>query len=474
MKKLYFALAASAMAIMASATSYSGETRQLLPERTVKAVNFGTTDFSYTQMYETPSESIQLMSARKADGDLNSIEGEWIFQFGDYYLEEGLGTSFTASFQASISEGYLWFEDPTKVRQPFECPYEEGMTELVFPQLFSTAYQMPDGTRYFVYQEPFKYIWATGNIEHTDLIGTWNPEDGSLTFPEYSGLQWAAYFSADPNPANLYSYIDVFDFEGAYLNLTDDAGWRDFGDALFMDGWFIPGLGYDQRLQENQWYVPMQQHKINKYLFRLVDPYHLGLFAPEDEGGKITNPSQVTGYIQFDISDAKHVLFDKVNAGIEGGSGMNKFNKFYCYNMLKWYMNTQNVSFAEAVMTFDLGDFYYPSTVFEDNTVKLSYVVQRDGNICYDANFGIAMNYDGPLADGGLGCKLEDGQQANMLASITFPSDYVYTGVETILPEDAANGPAEYFNLQGIKVAHPEAGQLLIKRQGGKTEKIVY
>ena len=30
------------------------------------------------------------------------------------------------------------------------------------------------------------------------------------------------------------------------------------------------------------------------------------------------------------------------------------------------------------------------------------------------------------------------------------------------------NAPVEYFNLQGIRVANPEAGQLLIKKQGAR------
>lgn len=48
-------------------------------------------------------------------------------------------------------------------------------------------------------------------------------------------------------------------------------------------------------------------------------------------------------------------------------------------------------------------------------------------------------------------------------------------GVETIAADAVvdANAPVEYFNLQGIRVANPEAGQLLIKRQGNKASKVV-
>ncbi len=45
-------------------------------------------------------------------------------------------------------------------------------------------------------------------------------------------------------------------------------------------------------------------------------------------------------------------------------------------------------------------------------------------------------------------------------------------GVEDIIADGDANAPVEYFNLQGIPVAKPEPGQLLIRRQGSKTSKI--
>ena len=44
------------------------------------------------------------------------------------------------------------------------------------------------------------------------------------------------------------------------------------------------------------------------------------------------------------------------------------------------------------------------------------------------------------------------------------------TGIEDVVVE--GEGEAEYFNLQGLRVAQPEAGQLYIKRQGGKAVKV--
>ncbi len=37
---------------------------------------------------------------------------------------------------------------------------------------------------------------------------------------------------------------------------------------------------------------------------------------------------------------------------------------------------------------------------------------------------------------------------------------------------DGSNAPAEFFNLNGVRVANPENG-LYIKRQGGKTAKVL-
>ena len=50
----------------------------------------------------------------------------------------------------------------------------------------------------------------------------------------------------------------------------------------------------------------------------------------------------------------------------------------------------------------------------------------------------------------------------------------VAAGVQNVAVDRVdENAPVEYFNLQGIRVANPEAGQLLIKKQGAKTQKVV-
>jgi|GEM_PF-5349820 len=46
-------------------------------------------------------------------------------------------------------------------------------------------------------------------------------------------------------------------------------------------------------------------------------------------------------------------------------------------------------------------------------------------------------------------------------------------GVEGVVADADLNAPVEYFNLQGVRVANPEAGQLVIKRQGSTVTKLI-
>lgn len=54
--------------------------------------------------------------------------------------------------------------------------------------------------------------------------------------------------------------------------------------------------------------------------------------------------------------------------------------------------------------------------------------------------------------------------------SLSFGDDPEVSGIEDV--EMIENAPVEYYNLQGVKVENPEKG-IYIKRQGGKTTKVV-
>lgn len=66
-----------------------------------------------------------------------------------------------------------------------------------------------------------------------------------------------------------------------------------------------------------------------------------------------------------------------------------------------------------------------------------------------------------------------DPQNGQLLSTpVKFIFGKMNSGIEDIETEDVdADAAPEYFNLQGIRVAEPQAGQVYIVRRGAKTTK---
>jgi hypothetical protein len=58
--------------------------------------------------------------------------------------------------------------------------------------------------------------------------------------------------------------------------------------------------------------------------------------------------------------------------------------------------------------------------------------------------------------------------------TLVLPEGYsVTSGVDNIVSDSNENAPVEYFNLQGARIENPTAGQLVIRRQGGVSTKMI-
>ena len=97
------------------------------------------------------------------------------------------------------------------------------------------------------------------------------------------------------------------------------------------------------------------------------------------------------------------------------------------------------------------------SLTFEGNRVTSTYIT------------GVA---DGVLAGSGNNTQTVTLAGSAQISKITVAYSGG-SGVEDITATDE-NAPAEYYNLQGVRVANPAAGNLYIKRQGTKTTKVVF
>ena len=57
----------------------------------------------------------------------------------------------------------------------------------------------------------------------------------------------------------------------------------------------------------------------------------------------------------------------------------------------------------------------------------------------------------------------------------SFNQDLISSGINAIAPDYIdENAPVEYYNLQGIRIINPTEGQVVIRRQGSKAEKIIF
>ena len=327
---------------------------------------FGIYDLVYAER-EEPGEIV----------DASTLAGEWEFALGDYYFQTSSNSTIYVTFEATVEGNTVYFEDPTNYELPFVGVYNSDNSTLTFSRLGLGS----TGT-YYVYQQPFRY--ASGMQAMDALVGRYNSATGTLSFTADQGLQWLAYTSST-GTGNAAGYFSIYDFEGGekVVAVDDSADWEDLGMATFMDGWVLPAFDIDQMDRENWYEVPIQQNVNNTNLYRLVNPYQYGPAAEY-------NQSAANGYIEFDISDPNHVVFNKANAGF-ANSGLG-VTAFYCYNTLGMYVASTGYP-ADYIVNI-LGEDAIAYTTYENGIVTLTSIEGDDGTE-YDANFGYQADQNG-------------------------------------------------------------------------------
>ena len=387
-------------------------------------------------------KDLKMKSLRKVDAGA-SIEGDWAVQYWDAVYENSTDSYFTVDYVCTYDEKYdlYWFDDPTNQNPFFGMEYsaEEGVVNL--PSLFISS-----TSKYLIAQNPFYYDFGEEDfIYPEDFYMSYDSSTGLIDFGVYAGIIWTMH---DPDTREY-----VNDYDGYYVlecaqggdfggNMSQDGEWTNLGNAVFMDGWVLPGLGIDQTDEANWYEVPLQRYKKDPNIFRLVDPYHTGPAAQFNE-------SRDEGQIMFDVSDPDHVVFlfaDAAFANTKLG-----LTSFYCYNTLG-ALKIYFPEYTTAQLVEKLGPDA-PYTTFKDGVVSLTYGYDEE-DIEYDANFG--QQYD-PY--GGYQWPDDEGNFKDMSATIYFPENW-NSGVEAIGVDDDTE--PVFYNLQGIRISEPRNGQIII------------
>lgn len=260
-----------------------------------------------------------------------------------------------------------------------------------------------------------------------------NSEDGDLfTFEEYAvvGESMEGGYLLDAGFVD-YGYMAFIYRTG---ELVDDS-WEDAGTATLFDGGFFTPLPRFNIGQKTPVELVIEKSTEKEGLYRLVSPWD-SYFNLE-----------LGTYLEFDISDPDMVIIPTQETGFQDSEyGMASVQNFAGMYVAGGF----GIDDAIAAMG-DKKEMY--TCTYDDATKTITMPVNStfttfakdDGYWNVGSNYGATDSY------------------------IVMPGK---SGIDNIfVSEDDA--PAEYYNLQGIRVANPAKGQLVIRRQGDKSSKIV-
>ena len=271
-----------------------------------------------------------------------------------------------------------------------------------------------------------KKEYTQEDLDKLPVMGVAMPEDLSGFFLLNIGVH------AEP--------IDVFSY------VSDE--WEPIGDSQFKDAWF--SVLWDD-FDTPEYPVPTYRNKQNQNKFLLMDPY-----GPESPYWGF-NISETPGYIIVDIGDIDCVYCEPYVFSLEREYWLDDegtetaLERMYCYNLEGNFIGVQDATTDDVINLFDI--YRLDLSYFDDNS-RTAYI--------YNACFGVT---------GEMGALYTWGDDVPMEGYVILPEGYD-SGVESILGDDS-NAPVEYYNLQGVRLAQPEKGQLVIVRKGSKAAKVI-
>lgn len=302
-----------------------------------------------------------------------------------------------------------------------------------------TLYYAPDGVQFNNGTVAYPGCWVSGNGYAVMLFNT------DLTSMSGWKGSWK-YNNIMPAIGDIYTKAPSFKFE--------PTEWEYIGDAQFTDGWLNsyvqmyfaedPVEAYPVRTYQNY-----NDH--NQVL--LMNPY--GKNTPYED---INGSANEQGFIILDVTNPDCVV---VRPNIRSG-----------FSLLEswWYFTA-----ADFTMTNIAGMSYYIDEVdYEDiiadaekwgdtlPTMTEDYLVSLpDCRVQRLEDFYVPTQFDDDMGFGG--------NLLEMSGQIQLPN---LSGINHVITDQ--NVPARYFNLQGVEISKPAAGEIVIVKEGNKAKKVVF
>ena len=312
-------------------------------------------------------------------------------------------------------------------------------------------------------KDVYLQIWDDEAYEFIDSIYADIAEDGTLTFQPNLVICYHQPVDGTEDGFLFAAYNVVFSPIASDVFIFDPSEWSEYGTALYCDHTITSIMDYDEDdFDTLAVEVPIYRHKTIPGDFLLVNPFvgdtDWGMTMEEVlqrvlgmviyEYCWVTEP----GYVRFNVADPKCVyVYPFVGSGVKTAS----FDEFFLYNRE-----------GEMIVTNGYTVEQTKNTLYDDYTDESVYDFESNTAYIYNCVMGFTsdmlMNY--------LWVPQYPGEMR-----ITFD----YDGNPDPNPEESGikavetNVETKYYNLQGNELTHPEKGQIVIKRTGDKTEKII-
>lgn len=412
-------------------------------------------------------------TAAKAATAAADISGDYTFTLGDIYFGTNSAGIIDEDGTIAVEDGVAVISSEYFMTDVFAL-YDEATSTISFLSLPLGGVELQDGSTVYMKFEPTAWSEDAG-VYVEEYSVTFNAETGTITFPADHGFSWKPY-TDEEYTVPMSSYFDLFDVISMVKvnpNADPNEGWTSLGNALMSDGWGLPLIDIDQTDEENWVEVELQQNNENGNLYRLVNPYQGSHPLAE------YNTCTKNGYIEFDVTDPEHVVFSPVEAGLTvDAAGV---SKFYCMNTLTSIMGYYQTDAATIIGIFGNE---IPYTTFKEGILTLGSSLEPVATEEYAAEDGTGEGDAEPEMEwvsdacfgiqgdiyAGYGWTDNSGKSANMATTIYFPGAHDKDGVANVNIADA-KAPVKYFNLQGMPVAAPAKGQVVIRVQGDKAQK---
>ncbi len=221
-----------------------------------------------------------------------------------------------------------------------------------------------------------------------------------------------------------------------YFIDEDPDGWTDCGDAEFTDG-ILQDLISNIPSQTTR--CMLQQSKAEPTRYRLVDPYS-GL---DEYAALNAKHKDHHHYIYINAGTPECIYIEESPIGMESGQyGLMRVNSYVNYFLCVGY------DIEECIET-GMG------AVIEDGVMTFPEDALQFSMLNYDDGDWYSVN-------------------TKQETRIVLPEGFdITSSVANVAVDNNIDAPAEYYDLQGVKISNPQSGKLYIKRQGSTVSKLI-